>query len=275
MCVLQRVAMRILLAEDDAELRALLASSLSSPGRVVESVNDGLAALERVLDPAKPPIDVIVTDIRMPRMTGVDMLGRLREEKCAVPVVLMTGFGQSCNAAEMEQLGASRIFEKPFDVDDLDRALTLLDTPVAEAEAIRIARSHCPILVAEDDRELRRLLVDALVEAGYPARAASDGRELLSELGAASRGEVPLPHALVVDVRMPRCSGLDVLRAMRMAGWHQPVIVITGFGDPQLHASAVEVGASVVLDKPLDTDDVVSVADVLLAIDARDFRRAS
>jgi len=264
--------MRILLAEDDAELRALLTSALRTPGREIEAVNDGLEALERALDAEKPPIDVIVSDIRMPRMTGTDMLERLREQNLEVPVLLMTGFGQTCDARALT--GATRIFEKPFEMEALAVAIDELGMRY-DMTAIRAARSRCPILVAEDDRELRQLLVETLVAAGYPVRSACDGRELMSALAAASRGEAPIPHALVVDVRMPRCSGLDVVRAMRLAGWYQPVIVLTGFGEPQLHASAVQAGATVVLDKPLDGEDLVAVADTLLAIDAFDFKRAS
>lgn len=120
------------------------------------------------------------------------------------------------------------------------------------------------VYVAEDDDDLRRLLVETLCEAEFEVLAASSGRDMLKLFSAAARGEVPLPDAIVMDVRMPKCSGVDVLSALRAAGWEQPVVMITAFGDPVLHADATRRGASIVLDKPFDASDLVRVLDILL-----------
>lgn len=120
------------------------------------------------------------------------------------------------------------------------------------------------VFLAEDDMELRRMLCESLRDAGYDVLSASTGHEMLKLLTAASRAEVAAPDVIVMDVRMPRCGGLDVLAALRLADWQQPVIMITGFGDPSLHERATSYGASVSLDKPVDTDDLVDIIDLLL-----------
>jgi len=120
------------------------------------------------------------------------------------------------------------------------------------------------VMIAEDDTELRSLLADTLIEEGCVVRTAADGRELLAMLSAVSRGEIPMPALIVTDVRMPRCSGMDVLAALRLAGWEVPVVIITGFGDGQVHANAGTLGAAIVLDKPFDFDTLRAVVRLSL-----------
>lgn len=130
------------------------------------------------------------------------------------------------------------------------------------------------VFLAEDDDDLRRLLADALRDAGYDVLSASTGHEMLKLLAAAARAEVAVPDAFVMDVRMPKCTGIDVLTALRLAGWQQPIVMITAFGDPALHERATSYGASVSLDKPVDTDDLIDIIDVLLVNSDR-HKRAS
>lgn len=120
------------------------------------------------------------------------------------------------------------------------------------------------VFLAEDDPELRRLLRESLSDAGFDVLAAANGHEMLNLMTAASRGEVAQPNAFVMDVRMPKCSGIDVLVALRLAEWEQPVVIITAFGDPALHAEAVGRRASIVLDKPFSSDELIGVLDILL-----------
>lgn len=145
-------------------------------------------------------------------------------------------------------------------------ALALRQLEATSASRMREPRTRPLVFLAEDDADLRRLLSDALRDAGFDVLSASTGHEILALLSAAAQEEVPIPDALVMDVRMPRCSGLDVLSALRLADWQQPVIMITGFGDPSLHERAASYGASVILDKPVDTHDLVDVLDVLLRL---------
>lgn len=124
------------------------------------------------------------------------------------------------------------------------------------------------VMVAEDDEELRRLVAETLVEDGCDVRTAADGRQLLAMLSAVTRGELPMPSLIVLDVRMPRCSGMDVLTALRLAEWEVPVVIITAFGSGELHAAAGTLGASAVLDKPFELDTLRYLARVLSEIPA-------
>ena len=104
------------------------------------------------------------------------------------------------------------------------------------------------ILLADDDAEMRRLLASVLKSAGYRVEEAGDGDELRARL-AALEGQFDL---LVTDVQMPGWTGLQ---ALEWAKRHDPeveVILITAFGDRDLHARAAALGARAVLDKPFD-----------------------
>ena len=112
--------------------------------------------------------------------------------------------------------------------------------------------SHVPrIVVAEDDDDFRELVVEALRADGYEVIEESDGGRLLVRIAALYRQPVAPIDLIVSDVRMPVCSGLDVLKAVRKAHWSTPVILMTGFGDGDLRASASHFGA-VLLEKPFD-----------------------
>lgn len=149
--------------------------------------------------------------------------------------------------------------------DPRSSSSTITREPEGSGRSLR-ARKRPLVFLAEDDADLRRVIGESLRDAGFDVLSASTGHDMLKLLTAVSRAEVPVPDAFVMDVRMPRCSGLDVLSALRLAEWQQPVIMITGFGDPSLHAKAASYGASVILDKPVDTEDIVEMLDVLLRL---------
>lgn len=117
------------------------------------------------------------------------------------------------------------------------------------------------VLVAEDNDEMRALIAERLRREGYEVVEAKDGPALINAIVRGVTDERPqrTPDVIVTDVRMPGCSGLEVLERMRKNDWHTPVILITAFADPELVEEAERLGAAVVLDKPLDLDLLASV----------------
>jgi DNA-binding response OmpR family regulator len=118
---------RVLLAEDSREIRELLTRALELDGYEVIGFPDGTSLVDYLgdvmhehTDTAVP--DIIVSDIRMPGFSGIDVLSALRRAELQVPVILITAFGNDEIAAEARRLGAS-LFNKPFDIDDLRTAL--------------------------------------------------------------------------------------------------------------------------------------------------------
>src|SRR3954467_228686 len=107
---------RVLVVDDDADVRELISLVLSQAGYEVDEAADGFAALTK-LSRYRP--DVVVTDLRMPGMTGVDLLQRIRRIHGDVPVILATGLEtwDLCTAAEA--YGAVTCLIKPIELDEL------------------------------------------------------------------------------------------------------------------------------------------------------------
>jgi DNA-binding response OmpR family regulator len=126
-------ARRILLAEDDAELRRLIARALRHDGYEVLEVEDGGRTLVRLADvyaPAHPreAIDLLISDIRMPACSGMQILESLRKSHWKIPAILTTDFADDRTEQQAMGLGAI-LFAKPFDVDDLRVAVRRLLRP--------------------------------------------------------------------------------------------------------------------------------------------------
>lgn len=118
---------RVLLAEDDDDMRGLVASALREEGFEVTGVRSGNELLECVgsmvlSTDGDVPLDLIVSDVRMPGKTGLEVLAGLRRSDWSTPVILITAFGDERTHSEAMRLGAVAALDKPFDIHEL-RAL--------------------------------------------------------------------------------------------------------------------------------------------------------
>jgi EAL domain-containing protein (putative c-di-GMP-specific phosphodiesterase class I) len=111
---------KILLVDDDPGVLRAYSVTLQRAGHAVEKAGDGEEALERLRSDA---FDVIVSDISMPRMSGLEFLGAVRERDLDVPVVLMTGGPDLQTAVRAVEYGALRYFTKPVEAADLLEAV--------------------------------------------------------------------------------------------------------------------------------------------------------
>jgi DNA-binding NtrC family response regulator len=108
---------RVLVADDERNLRELLVRELSRKGHDVEGVPDGKAALDRLREDTP---DVVLLDMRMPRMEGIEVLRALQEYPEMPQVIVMTGFQEVSNAVEAMKLGAYDYLTKPARIEELD-----------------------------------------------------------------------------------------------------------------------------------------------------------
>jgi DNA-binding response OmpR family regulator len=115
-------AMRVLLAEDDNEMRRLLASTLRREHCEVIEARTGIQLSELIaleLDSEHGAVDLIISDVRMPGRSGLEVLSLLRRRDTSIPVILITGFGEAATHEEARRLGALAVLNKPFDIGDL------------------------------------------------------------------------------------------------------------------------------------------------------------
>lgn len=117
---MKQIKARVLLADDDYELRRMLASELRREGFSVVEAGSGFELLERMGDAAlhDSAFDLIVTDVRMPGVTGLVVVEGLRSSTApTTPIMVITSFGDAHTHAEAARLGAV-ILDKPFDLDE-------------------------------------------------------------------------------------------------------------------------------------------------------------
>ena len=116
---------RLLIVDDEFELRELIELQLQpmvkATGCTIELAEDGADALAKV---KLEPFDAIISDITMPKMSGLELLFQLREMGSDVPFVLLTGYGDKSKAVEALRLGAFDFLEKPWESEKLIETLT-------------------------------------------------------------------------------------------------------------------------------------------------------
>ena len=106
----------ILVVDDDEAVRRLCARVLGARGYEVHTASDGEAALEKAGDNA---YRVVLLDLKMPGMDGIECLKRLKSAGCRADVVMVTGYGNVPTAVEAMKFGALDFIEKPFKPQDL------------------------------------------------------------------------------------------------------------------------------------------------------------
>ncbi len=133
-------ALRILVVDDDESLRQVMSMQLEEMGYTALTAPSGEEALRLLVT---EPVSLVITDYRMPGMSGLELLGRIRAEFPLVPVIMITAFGSIGNAVEAIKAGAFDYISKPIDFDQL-------------VIAVRRALEHHQLL--EEVQSLRSML---------------------------------------------------------------------------------------------------------------------
>ena len=156
---MSRETARILVADDDAVIREGLRRILSAEGYEVKTVSNGRAALEHL---EQDRYKLLVTDLKMPGMSGLQVLEAVRNCQPEIPVILITGYAAIDNAVEAMKNGATDYLAKPFSNDEIvDKVKNALETRAVLIDEIYLHRemneSHGFDCLLGDSREMKRL----------------------------------------------------------------------------------------------------------------------
>ncbi|WP_173009148.1 response regulator [Methylobacterium sp. P1-11] len=199
----------ILVVDDDAATRDLLARFLEREGFSVTVAEDGRRGLDlaRSLHPR-----AVLLDVTMPQMDGWAVLRAIRAdpEIGATPIVMVTVLDEQNLAFS---LGATDYLQKPIDWGNLRQIV----------DRFRPAGGDGPILVVEDEADLRGHVCAYLAREGFPVREAENGLRALAVL------EAERPCLILLDLMMPEMDGFAFLRALRARRDSRdvPVVVLT------------------------------------------------
>jgi DNA-binding response OmpR family regulator len=119
--------LNILAVEDETAVAQLLALVLGRPNCKVATASNGEKALAKI-DASKRPFDVVITDHRMPRFSGLELVRELRARKFGGKVVVLSARLGENNIKAYHELGVNVLISKPFDMDELRRTIDALDS---------------------------------------------------------------------------------------------------------------------------------------------------
>jgi CheY-like chemotaxis protein len=218
---------RYLLVDDNRDFAENLAEILEATGAVVDVAADATSAVGR-LEAGR--YDVLVTDMRMPGMSGAELLHEARRRDPGLPVVLLSAYVQDAQLADARREGLLAVMSKPGKVPQL----------VALLEG---ARHGGIVLLVEDDPALAENLGEALSARGLTVCTATT----VEELDAVK----VRPFVALVDLRLPDGHSGESLDRVRARFPSTPTVVITGMPD-----AMVPPGADL-YRKPFDTRALV------------------
>jgi DNA-binding NtrC family response regulator len=175
---------RILIVDDDHGQRSLLETFLRAQGFRTQSAASGEAALQLL---AEEPFSMMISDVRMPGMSGIEALRRVRQKRPDLPVLLVTAFADIRSAVTAMRDGAVNYLAKPIDLDELMASVRLALQKGAEPVVAAQGETSLPAGVVAESPLIRAVFRDAA------AIAASDTRVLIT-------GESGVGKEVVADV---------------------------------------------------------------------------
>jgi len=184
---IDRERKKILVVEDDPDIRKILQLFLSEKGFQVKTAEQPAAALEIL---AQGPVDLILSDVRMPGMSGLELLRHLKQRDPEIQLVLMTAYSSVQDAVEAIQLGAADYVEKPIDFRRLERVIAGVLEKRSLEHRTRILQQRlkgCVVFEGMIARSQQMLDTCAVIErlARYPTTAlvtgeSGTGKELVA-----------------------------------------------------------------------------------------------
>jgi PAS domain S-box-containing protein len=255
--------LRLLVVDDDRRMTKTLSDILRVKGYRAETVHSGAEALEKIQAAAREAegqFDCVLTDIKMPEMSGIEMHRAVKALDPELPVVFMTAYATGETVREGLEDGAIASLAKPLNIEELLGKLAgvLGLRPQSVRQESRHERmsdmdsTNRGILVVDDDPNLTKTLSDILKMNGYVPFMAPDGKTAIEQI----RHEAP--EIALIDLKLPDMSGLDVLHEIKAHSPATECIVLTGYASQDSAIEAVNLGAYQYMQKPYDMEQLLS-----------------
>ena len=230
--------LRILVVDDDRSMAKTLVDIFKVKGYEAEAAYSGPEALEKV---AAGPFDCVLTDIKMPKVNGVELYRAIKARRPDLPVVLMTAYSTDKLVREGLEEGAIASLTKPLDIGLLLAFFSFL-------------RKERSIVIVDDDPQFCKTLGDILRARGFAVTQVTDPHDVVERIEA--HGQVVL-----LDMKLNGIGGLAVLKEIREQYPHRPVILVTGYREEMASAieAALQIGAYTCLYKPFEIDELLQL----------------
>ena len=229
----------VLVVDDNLDLLDTFALILKMKGYNVDTAGDGLSAVDKF---KKRPFDVILMDLIMPRMNGVEAFRKIREINPGARVILMTAYYEEEQIKTALDEGAYRAVQKPVNVARL-------------MEMIGEATVSSPVLIVDDDDDFRKTMARVFELKGYRVDAVGSGEEAI-RIAKERTCDIAF-----IDVKMPLMDGLETFLKLKEFNSTMVTVMMTGYGDEVRETvdKALAASATTCLHKPFDLSSAVDL----------------
>jgi PAS domain S-box-containing protein len=260
--VIPQLKGHVLYAEDSLDNQRLVALLLKSTGARLTLVENGQEAIDAV---KAHEIDVILMDIQMPVLNGIDATKAIRELGFNKPIVAFTANVMKEEVELYKEIGCDLCLGKPVDRPLFYRTLqgfigtgeSITHAPTyhlsAQSERNESADNNVPqvtgrILLAEDNVDNQRLISMHIQRTGADVVIANNGEEAVEQ---AMQEEFDI---VFMDINMPIMNGIDATEMLRMTGYSKPIYALTASNDQADVDTCIDAGCQGYLTKPLEIE---------------------
>jgi DNA-binding NtrC family response regulator len=233
--------LKVLVVDDDRRMVKTTCDILSIKGFEAVAAFSGEEVLEKLKNGAP---DCVLMDIKMPGMTGVETLKRIKHLYPALPVILASAYATDEVIEEAKRQGAYAVLTKPINFQVILSFLSAL-------------RKHESILIVDDDPNFCRTLKDMLALKGYRIETETDPARVLGHM------ENNYKLVVLLDLKLGSVDGMTVLKEIREKFPSKPVVLMTGYRG-EMHSfleKGVEIDAYACLYKPLEMESLVTLIE--------------
>ncbi|MCI0531207.1 MAG: response regulator [candidate division Zixibacteria bacterium] len=250
----QTDAQKILVVDDDDTIRYLLMDTLSALGYRTVGAADGEDALVKI---DQGNIDLVISDIRMPRLNGVNLLRRIKEKNPDLPVLIITAYNYAYTKDQVLQSGADGFLAKPFRINRIEEQIeSILKNKTDKVPLVKNQTNS--VLIVDDDDILLNMLMESLESMGFNPVGVGNGQEALEKIKTQNF------DLIITDIKMPKMDGVAFLKQVKEIKPDLPVVMITGFSQTYTSQTAMHHGADGYLVKPFRIEKIEEMVRKLM-----------
>lgn len=224
-----RLAGKVLVVDDHVHLAENLAEILEGGGHQVLVAHSAEAALQIL---AQGDVVALITDYRLPGMSGAALIAELRRQGSSIPALVISAFNDDDTIAQARAAGAFEVLTKPVQID---RLLSLV-ADMGGGERL--------VLLAEDNRALAENLAEILQARGYRVQIKGSMAEAVAC--------APAPQAAILDYRLPDGTGIELAERLTRAHPGVRILFISGHSAELASGLSGRLAEAARLEKPLD-----------------------
>jgi DNA-binding NtrC family response regulator len=231
---------KVLVVDDDPNLTDLLVDTLEAIGYEAFAAESAKTALEVL---GKEQIDLVVSDINMPDMSGIELLEEIKKTNRHLPVMLITGIGSDSIKGRAYSSGADGFLAKPFRIGTIESEISRM---LAGIKRIRV-------LIIDDNEDFLSSLRQRLEDADnivYPFATISKAAKFL---------ESHTVDLVITDLKMPDGDGISLFNDLHKRYPDLPVIMVSAYATDDILEKIKESGVSKFLSKPFDFSEIETV----------------